>query len=98
MGARLLRGWVLFAVLSLGSPVTAADLSWSRLTAAWPDPASLGDIPGTAVSWPSRSPFTPEDIGAGPEGGPPTAARGRLYLPPGEHAARSVPAVVLLHG
>ena len=76
----------------------AADLSWSRLTAAWPDPASLGDTPGVTVTWPSNSPFAPEHIGAGLQDNPPTAARGRLYLPPGEHAFRSVPAVVLLHG
>jgi dienelactone hydrolase len=76
----------------------AAGMSWSRLTAPWPDPATLGDIPGVAVTWPSSSPFAPEDIGAGPEDDPPTAARGRLYLPPGQHPARSVPAVVLLHG
>ena len=83
-------------------------MSWSHLAGPWPDPASLGDIPGVAVTWPSSSPFAPEHIGAGPEDDPPTAAHGRLYLPPvglqptdsirGQHAARSVPAVVLLHG
>lgn len=85
-------------LIALAAPAMAADVNWSRLTAPWPDPASLGDLPGIAVTWPSSSPFAPEDIGAGPEDDPPTAARGRLYLPPGEHAARSLPAVVLLHG
>ena len=76
----------------------AAAVSWSRLAEPWPDPASLADIPGIPVSWPSTSPFAPEDIGAGPDAAPPTTAQGRLYLPPGQHAPRSVPAVVLLHG
>src|SRR5205823_14524300 len=60
--------------------------------------ASLGDLPGAAASWPSSSPFSPADIGTGPEDDPPTTALGRLYLPPGVHPPRSVPAVVLLHG
>jgi dienelactone hydrolase len=76
----------------------AGAMSWPRLTEPWPDPGSLGDIPGIAVSWPSSSPFTPADLGAGPEDAPPTAALGRLYLPPGTHPPHSVPAVVLLHG
>jgi dienelactone hydrolase len=76
----------------------AAAMNWSRLAEPWPDPASLADLPGVAVSWPSSSPFSPAEIGAGPEDDPPTAAQGRLYLPPGTHPPRSVPAVVLLHG
>ena len=83
---------ILLAALAL--PAVAAAVSWSRLGEPWPDSASLGDIPGVAVSWPSSSPFAPEDIGAAPA----TTALGRLYLPPGPHAPRSVPAVVLLHG
>src|SRR3954453_307919 len=73
-------------------------MNWSRLAELWPDPASLGDLPGVAVSWPTSSPFTPADIGAGPEDDPPTTVLGRLYLPPGVRPPRSVPAVVLLHG
>ena len=83
---------ILLAALAL--PAVAAAVSWSRLGEPWPDPASLADLPGVAVSWPSSSPFAPEDIGAAPA----TTALGRLYLPPGPHAPRSVPAVVLLHG
>src|ERR1700704_1384871 len=79
-------------------PAMAATVSWSRLVEPWPDPASLADIPGVPVSWPSTSPFAPDDIGAGSEDAPPTTALGGLYLPPGSHAARSVPAVILLHG
>ena len=79
-------------------PAMSLAVSWSRLAEPWPDPASLGDLPGVAASWPSSSPFSPADIGAGPEDDPPTTALGRLYLPPGTPPPRSVPAVVLLHG
>ena len=66
----------------------AAAVNWSRLGEPWPDPAALGDIPGVPVSWPSTSPFDAS----------PTTAQGRLYLPTGPQAARSAPAVILLHG
>src|SRR5437870_11293347 len=93
-----MAGWrsPLLATLlaALAVPALAAAVSWSRLGEPWPDPASLADIPGIAVTWPSTSPFAPEDIGAAPS----TTALGRLSLPPGVHPPRSVPAVVLLHG
>ncbi|MGD9615804.1 MAG: dienelactone hydrolase family protein [Alphaproteobacteria bacterium] len=73
-------------------------MNWSHLTGPWPDAAVLRELPGIAVSWPSSSPFTPEHLGADPQDNPPTPALGRLYLPPGNHAPRSLPAVVLLHG
>src|SRR5690242_10780499 len=76
----------------------AAAVNWTRLAEPWPDPASLADLPGVPVSWPSSSPFAIEDIGGDPDDAPPTTAVGRLYLPLGPHSARSVPAVVLLHG
>src|SRR5919109_3894711 len=72
--------------------------SWSRLAEPWPDREAVRGIAGTPVSWPSKSPFAPQDIGAGAEAEPPTTAIGRFYLPPGFHARHSVPAVVLLHG
>src|SRR5437763_17152142 len=74
----------------------AAAVNWSRLGEPWPDPATLGNVPGVPVSWPSTSPFAPEDIGTSDAS--PTTAQGRLYLPTGPQAARSVPAVILLHG
>jgi dienelactone hydrolase len=86
----------IFLFVIVAVPVMAAAVSWSRLAEPWPDPASLTDIPGIPVSWPSTSPFAPEDIGT--RDATPTTAVGRLYLPPGQHAARSVPAVILLHG
>ena len=94
MGTR----WLAVVLLLLFSVSGDAAVNWTRLTGPWPDPANLADIPGVAVSWPSSSPFALDDIGGGPEDNPPTAAHGRLYLPPGTHAPRSVPAVVLLHG
>lgn len=93
----ILRPLLLLLVLGLSGRAEAAGADWSRLTQPWPDPATLGDIPGVPVSWPSSSPFVPEDIGRGADD-PPTMAQGRLYLPPGPHAAHSVPAVVLVHG
>jgi dienelactone hydrolase len=89
---------LLVAAALAASLSAVAAVSWSRLTQPWPDPAALGDVRGYAVSWPSSSPFAPEDIGADPEEDQPTTAQGRLYLPSGERPARSVPAVVLLHG
>jgi dienelactone hydrolase len=88
---------LLFSASAIAAPAQSFSV-WDRLTQPWPDPATLGDIPGVAVSWPSSSPFVSEDIGRGSEADPPTNAIGRLYLPPGAHSARSVPAVVFLHG
>src|SRR5437773_4274580 len=76
----------------------AAAVNWTRLSEPWPDPASLAAIQGVPVSWPSSSPFAIEDIGGDLDDAQATTALGRFYLPPGPHAARSVPAVVLLHG
>ena len=98
LGVRLAGGLSLVFLLGFSVWAMAAAVNWARLVEPWPDPASLADIPGIPVSWPSSSPFAPDDIGGGPEDAPPTTAIGRLYLPPGLHAARSVPAVVLLHG
>src|SRR5947207_1547462 len=76
----------------------AAAVNWTRLSEPWPDPAGVADIQGGPVSWPSSSPFAIEDIGGDLDDAPATTALGRFYLPPGPHAARSVPAVVLLPG
>lgn len=72
-------------------PAGAADLSQP-----WPD-ASDGP-PGETLHFPSHSPFTLADVGAGAEADPPTRAVGALYMPEGASAADPVPAVVLLHG
>src|SRR4051794_2529516 len=83
--------------LAFAVPARAA-VSWSRLTGSWPEGRAVSDIAGAAVSWPSSSSFTPAQIDADPEDNSPTAALGRLFLPPGNHAPRSLPAVVMLHG
>src|SRR3981189_2858043 len=95
VGLRSLLLATLLVIMAV--PATAAPGGWSRPVEPWPHPASLADIPGVPVSWPSTSPFAPDDIGAGSEDAPPTTALGRLYLPPGPHAARPGPAGVLLH-
>jgi dienelactone hydrolase len=93
-----LSALVLTACLAvvLAIPCNAA-VSWSRLKEPWPDPDSVQGMNGISVSWPSKSPFVPQDIGTA-DAAPPTTAMGRLYMPLGPHRARSVPAVVLLHG
>src|SRR5207248_10098663 len=79
-------------------PIRAVGVNRTHLTEPGPDPASRADIQAVPASGPSSSPFAIEDIGGDPDEAPPTTALGRLSLPPGPHAARSVPAVVLLHG
>jgi len=94
----LLRVLLALALLCFSAVTGAAAVSWARLTELWPDPATLSDIAGQPVQWQSSSPFTPADIGAGSERDPPETAQGRLYMPAGPHAPRSVPAVILLNG
>ena len=83
------------AAAAYGGPVDGAQM---KLVDPWPDPASLSGIRGEEVTFPSSSPFAPEDIGRKDEDDPPTTAIGRLYLPPGHHADHTVPAVIMLHG
>jgi dienelactone hydrolase len=97
VGRKVRIGLATALALLLAMPASAA-VNWSRLVEPWPDSSVLHEVPGVVVTWPSSSPFTPEHIDAGPEDNPPTPALGRLYLPPGNHPPRSVPAVVLLHG
>ena len=89
---------VLLLVLAVASLSAASSVNWRRLGEPWPELATGSGIPGVEVSWPSHSPFAPDDIGGGPRDDPATMAQGRLYLPSGAHPPHSVPAVVLLHG
>jgi dienelactone hydrolase len=98
LASRKIRIGLAAALALLLATSADAAVSWSRLSEPWPDRGILHEMPGVSVTWPSSSPFTPEHIGAGPEDNPPMPALGRLYLPPGNHRPRSVPAVVLLHG
>lgn len=69
-----------------------------KLVDPWPDPASVSSIRGEDVTFPSSSPFVPSDIGRNDDDDPPTAAVGRLFLPPGPRTEHTVPAVIMLHG
>ncbi len=83
-------------ILALAAPAAA----WAGFRAAdpWPDAAALGGRAGQAVTFPSHSPFTPADIGAGVDRDPPTEGRGLLFMPDGASREAPAPAVVLLHG
>jgi dienelactone hydrolase len=89
-GARASAAFLLLA-LTLAWPAQGAG----AFPPIWPDPA---DVSGRLVSFPSRSPFTPADIGADDERNPPAQAIATLFLPDGASKARPVPAVVMLHG
>lgn len=67
------------------------------VTFTWPDVGTLPGLHGESVSFPSRSPFTLADAGD-PERSPETLAVGTFFKPAGISAARSVPAVIMLHG
>ena len=101
------RGFARRVLRLLACPLLAAlplliggdAVAWT-LRDPWPSQAELAGVAPQEVSFPSSSPFTPAQAGPSAE---PTAALGYLYLPrPGARgggpAARSVPAVVLLHG
>ena len=89
----------LFAVIIALALVLAASgraLADPGLTGAWPEPASISQVTQQAVTFASSSPFLLNDAGA--KGTDRTTAFGTLFLPPGQRAPRSVPAVVMLHG
>ena len=89
-------GWIAVAALSAFLQARADDDP--RLTQDWPSVEAVSEIKGQDVQWISGSPFSPLDIGKGPEREPQATALGTLFMPPGEHRVRSVPAVVTLHG
>jgi len=81
---------ILALLLLLAFP---AHAEW-RISDPWPAPAETADIKPLDVSFASTSPFSPADLGRAE----PTTAQARLFLPPGTHAPRSLPAVIMLHG
>jgi dienelactone hydrolase len=97
---RILTGFCLRLLVVGGTAVgmfafgAAAE---DRLTQPWPEPSAVAHIRGDAVSFPSRSPFGPNDLVDG-DGLDATAAKATLFMPPGRHAPRTLPAVVMLHG
>lgn len=83
---------MLLALVVLGDP---AQAEWT-LRDPWPPPAETAGISPVEVVFPSTSPFSPADI----RNAATTAAVGRLFLPRdiATAPARSVPAVIMLHG
>lgn len=67
-----------------------------KIVDPWPDQAAIGNIKGQHVTFASLSPFDLRHIKAATE--EPTQTEATLFLPLGEHAPHSVPAVVFLHG
>lgn len=65
---------------------------------AWPGRDEIDPYGGEAVTWPSTSPFTLNDVGVSPLLDPPTEAKGTLFLPAGASTDNPVPAVIMLHG
>jgi dienelactone hydrolase len=89
---------VLLALLSLVLAVSAR----AQLRDVWPDPATLQDDAPAEVTFPSSSPFVPDDFHRGShdarDAGPPTTGLAELYMPKNVRPYHSTPAVILLHG
>ncbi|MBM3545523.1 MAG: dienelactone hydrolase [Alphaproteobacteria bacterium] len=79
--------------LLLAMLTSPAMAEW-RIRDPWPSLSETAEIRSLEIIFPSTSPFTPADIGDAE----PTTAQGRLFLPSGTLAPRSVPAVIMLHG
>ncbi|WP_236025022.1 dienelactone hydrolase family protein [Arenibaculum pallidiluteum] len=98
-----IAGAILALLLVLAAPGNAAPGAAGAapgqvsLDGPWPEARPGAGIEGQAVTFPSRSPFMPADM-ADPTAAPETMAMGTLFLPPGDTPARSLAAVVLLHG
>lgn len=84
---------VVLVLALLATLVFPAQAEW-RIRDPWPTPAETAAIQPIDVTFPSTSPFSPAELG----NAEPTTAQGRLFLPPGDAAPRSVPAVIMLHG
>ncbi len=76
---------------------TAAAETRAPLLAPWPNGSAIERIEGQEVTFPSASPFSPEDF-ADLAQAPKVAARATLFMPPGRHKPGSLPAVIMLHG
>jgi dienelactone hydrolase len=83
-------------LLAAAGSAAAAETRFG-LTGPWPNGAALERIEPREVTFPSASPFSPADF-ADLGDAPKTAARATLFLPPGRHRPRSLPAVIMLHG
>lgn len=94
-----MRGQRRYAVtLGLALALAIGWPAWADpgLTGIWPDAQSLPHIEPQPITFPSSSPFLLTD--AGNVAVDATTGIGTLFLPEGEHAPQSLPAVVMLHG
>ena len=91
-----MRFWIFALCLLAAAPARAAETRYG-LTGTWPNGAAIDRIEGQEVTYPSASPFSPADF-ADMQEAPKATARATLFLPPGKHNPRSLPAVIMLHG
>jgi dienelactone hydrolase len=96
MEFRALRSAAL-AALALGFVLVLPARAEDRLNQPWPAPDALAGIRGESVTYPSISPFTLTDLDDAADVER-TPAKATLFMPAGQHAPRSVPAVIMLHG
>jgi dienelactone hydrolase len=88
---------VFLIAASLWAAAAHAQTLEQKLTRPWPNGAAIEKIEGEAVTFPSKSPFSPADF-ADMKSAPDATARATLFIPPGKHRPRSIPAVIMLHG
>lgn len=88
----MLRAFAALAMMVTATAVQAADLG--ALGRAWPNGDGLPE--GREVTWPSSSPFTPQE--ALWKSAPETEATGTLFPARRAPGAPPPPAVILLHG
>ncbi len=81
----------------LWSSAAAAEPLEQRLARPWPNDSAIEKIEGQEITFPSASPFSPAEFADLAEA-PKATARATLFMPPGRHKARSLPAVIMLHG
>ncbi len=87
-------GLVLLLMLGLLAAASKSAAAAVAIKEPWPDPATLGDVAASDVSFPSTSPFSPYDLGRGKERQPPTTALARLSAtaaPPSPIASSTSP-------
>jgi len=87
----------ILAALLIASGGAAAAETRGALTGTWPNGSMIERIEGQEVTFPSASPFSPAEFGD-LAAAPKATAQATLFLPPGRHKPRSLPAVIMLHG
>src|SRR5581483_11405415 len=79
------------------APVASSVETRFSLTGTWPNGGVVDKIEGQEVTFPSASPFSPAEFADLAEA-PKATARAILFMAPGRHKDRSLPAVIMLHG